>query len=111
MRQQLPELEEAFKWRCPVGVMDGMPFSHFCRERQSIVDKKDQLLNCGFGDVPALHVITIGIVVTLTINGSEMNAFAVFSNGEDKLTINRNYLYRETGKKPLGFLIFTSLYN
>jgi hypothetical protein len=89
MRQQLPELAEAFKWRCPEGVMEGMPFSHFCRERQSIVDKKEQLLKCGFGDVPMLHVIPIGIVVTLTATGSEMNAFAVISNGENKLTVNR----------------------
>jgi NADP-dependent alcohol dehydrogenase len=66
-------------------VMDGTKFIASASCADNFVGKEAELLTFGFGAVPVERSIPLGTVVTLPATGSEMNCFAVISNGEDKL--------------------------
>ncbi|MBU1138208.1 MAG: iron-containing alcohol dehydrogenase [Proteobacteria bacterium] len=68
-------------------VMDGTKFVAIASFAEEFAGKEEALLNYGFGPVPVESAVPFGTVLTLPATGSEMNGFAVISNGEDKLPV------------------------
>lgn len=68
-------------------VMDGTKFVALAAFADEFIGKEEELLKFGFSPVPVQTAVPVGTVVTLPATGSEMNAFAVISNGEDKLPV------------------------
>ncbi len=68
-------------------VMDGTKFVALASFAQAFMGKEEELLTFGFEPVPVQNAVPLGTVVTLPATGSEMNAFAVISNGVDKMPV------------------------
>ena len=68
-------------------VMDGTKFIAIASPAVGYVGKEVELMQFGFTPVPVPNPLPLGTVVTLPATGSEMNGFAVVSNGEDKLPV------------------------
>ena len=68
-------------------VMDGTKFVALAASAGDYVGKERELMNFGFTPVPVPTAIPVGTVVTLPATGSEMNGFAVISDGHDKLPV------------------------
>ena len=67
-------------------VMDGTKFVALAID--SVHEGKErEIMNHGFGPVPVEHAVPLGTVATLPATGSEMNGFAVISDGQDKLPL------------------------
>ncbi|MGB0370181.1 MAG: iron-containing alcohol dehydrogenase [Opitutales bacterium] len=68
-------------------VMDGTKFIALAVTADDYKGKERELMNFGFAPVPVDTAIPMGTVVTLPATGSEMNGFAVISDGHDKLPV------------------------
>lgn len=68
-------------------VMDGTKFIALAAPEGDHVGKERGLMNHGFAPVPVATAIPLGTVVTLPATGSEMNSYAVISDGHDKLPL------------------------
>ncbi len=80
-------------------VMDGTKFIALAAPSEEFKGKEEGLLKYGFNPVPVTSAIPLGTVVTLPATGSEMNVYAVISNGQDKLPVS----------SPLAFPKFSIL--
>lgn len=74
-------------------VMDGTKFIALASFAKEFTGKEEALLHFGFGPVPVENAIPMGTVLTLPATGSEMNGFAVISNGKDKLPVFSPYAF------------------
>jgi len=68
-------------------VMDGTKFVALAAGSPELIGKEREIMNHGFVPVPSEAAIPLGTVVTLPATGSEMNGFAVISDGDDKLPV------------------------
>jgi len=83
--------EEKVDFMLAVGggsVMDGTKFIALATAADEYVGKEEKIMSFGFSPVETGDAIPMGTVVTLPATGSEMNAFAVISHGEDKLPVH-----------------------
>ncbi len=90
MKAAVVAREEKVDFLLAVGggsVMDGTKFIALAALADEFVGKEEQLMSFGFNPVAVDGSIPMGVVVTLPATGSEMNAFAVISHGEDKLPV------------------------
>lgn len=74
-------------------VMDGTKFIAIAAFADEFIGRERELLNFGFAPVPVAGAVPFGTVVTLPATGSEMNAFAVISDGVDKLPVFSPLIY------------------
>jgi len=74
-------------------VMDGTKFIALAAAADEFIGKEEELMAHGFNPVPVEGSVPMGTVVTLPATGSEMNTFAVISNGENKLPVTHPSLY------------------
>lgn len=74
-------------------VMDGTKFVALAAAAKEYAGREEELMYYGFTPPPVAGSIPMGTVVTLPATGSEMNTFAVISNGEDKLPVNHPSLF------------------
>lgn len=74
-------------------VMDGTKFIAIAAFADEFIGRERELLNFGFAPVPVAGAVPLGTVVTLPATGSEMNAFAVISDGVDKLPVFSPLIY------------------
>jgi NADP-dependent alcohol dehydrogenase len=68
-------------------VMDGTKFIALAAPAKNFVGKEAELMQFGFSPVSVDTAIPLGTVVTLPATGSEMNGFAVISDGHEKLPV------------------------
>jgi NADP-dependent alcohol dehydrogenase len=68
-------------------VMDGTKFIALAAPAKEFVGKEGELMRNGFNAVPVETALPLGTVVTLPATGSEMNGFAVISDGHEKLPV------------------------
>jgi NADP-dependent alcohol dehydrogenase len=68
-------------------VMDGTKFIALAAPSKEYAGKEAELMQCGFNPAPVKVAIPLGTVVTLPATGSEMNGFAVISDGHEKLPV------------------------
>ncbi len=74
-------------------VMDGTKFIALASFAKEFTGKEEALLHFGFDPVPVESAVPMGTVLTLPATGSEMNGFAVISNGKDKLPVFSPYAF------------------
>ncbi|MEX0321614.1 MAG: iron-containing alcohol dehydrogenase [Puniceicoccaceae bacterium] len=82
--------EEGIDFLLAVGggsVMDGTKFIAIAAPATDYIGKEKELMFSGFAPAPVDKAIPLGTVVTLPATGSEMNGFAVISDGHDKLPV------------------------
>ena len=68
-------------------IIDGTKFIAIAAPNKEYEGKEREIMNFGFGGVPAESSVPFGTVLTLPATGSEMNCGAVISDGEDKLVV------------------------
>jgi NADP-dependent alcohol dehydrogenase len=68
-------------------VMDGTKFIALAAPATEYIGKEAELMRNGFKAAPVETALPLGTVVTLPATGSEMNAFAVISDGHEKLPV------------------------